>query len=81
MFCQTVRNGGRLHHWIIDTLIANPVLPAADYLYDRAICSAVRKYSFSFVEVLNEGSTLAFLSTIRLKMRRQICHFAFSYIT
>ncbi|VDK81407.1 unnamed protein product, partial [Onchocerca ochengi] len=42
MFCQTIRNGGRLHHWIIDTLIANPVLPAADYLYDRGICSADR---------------------------------------
>uniref|UniRef100_A0A1I7VP68 non-specific serine/threonine protein kinase n=1 Tax=Loa loa TaxID=7209 RepID=A0A1I7VP68_LOALO len=40
MFCQTIRSGGRLHHWIIDTLIANPVLPAADYLYDRGICSA-----------------------------------------
>ncbi|VBB25904.1 unnamed protein product [Acanthocheilonema viteae] len=40
MFCQTIRSGGRLHHWLIDTLIANPVLPAADYLYDRVICSA-----------------------------------------
>lgn len=44
MFCQTIRSGGRLHHWIIDTLIANPILPAADYLYDRVICSAVRQY-------------------------------------
>ncbi|VDM23310.1 unnamed protein product [Wuchereria bancrofti] len=42
MFCQTIRSRGRLHHWIIDTLIANPVLPAADYLYDRDICSADR---------------------------------------
>ncbi|VIO88081.1 Uncharacterized protein BM_BM7162 [Brugia malayi] len=42
MFCQAIRSRGRLHHWIIDTLIANPVLPAADYLYDRGICSADR---------------------------------------
>ncbi|CAG9537016.1 unnamed protein product [Cercopithifilaria johnstoni] len=42
MFCQTIRSGGRLHHWIIDTLIANPVLPAADYLYDRVMCSIDR---------------------------------------
>uniref|UniRef100_A0A915PPF6 non-specific serine/threonine protein kinase n=1 Tax=Setaria digitata TaxID=48799 RepID=A0A915PPF6_9BILA len=39
---QTIRSGGRLHHWIIDTLIANPVLPAADYLYDRSVCSSDR---------------------------------------
>lgn len=51
MFCQTIRSGGRLHRWIIDTLIANPTLPAADYLYDRGICSNVSTLSsYYFME-------------------------------
>lgn len=43
MFSHALRNSsGRLHQWIMDTLSANALSPAADYLYDRNVCSGVR---------------------------------------
>ncbi|VDN04109.1 unnamed protein product [Thelazia callipaeda] len=42
MFYRAIRTGGRLHHWMMEKLVANPVPPAADYLYDRNICSSDR---------------------------------------
>uniref|UniRef100_A0A915AH84 non-specific serine/threonine protein kinase n=1 Tax=Parascaris univalens TaxID=6257 RepID=A0A915AH84_PARUN len=43
MFCQAVRKrGGRMHQWMIDRMLAEPLPPAADFLYDQAVCSADR---------------------------------------
>uniref|UniRef100_A0A0R3RYI5 non-specific serine/threonine protein kinase n=1 Tax=Elaeophora elaphi TaxID=1147741 RepID=A0A0R3RYI5_9BILA len=63
MFCQTIRSGGRLHHWIIDTLIANPILPAADYLYDRDRLSLPRLRAVEHLrnKLCNICSTHAFI--------------------
>lgn len=43
MFCQALRKrGGRMHQWMIDRMLAEPLPPAADFLYDQAVCSPVR---------------------------------------
>uniref|UniRef100_A0A183V4Y9 Protein kinase domain-containing protein n=1 Tax=Toxocara canis TaxID=6265 RepID=A0A183V4Y9_TOXCA len=39
MFCQALRTrGGRMHQWLIDRMLAEPLPPAADFLYDQAVC-------------------------------------------
>uniref|UniRef100_F1KQP7 non-specific serine/threonine protein kinase n=1 Tax=Ascaris suum TaxID=6253 RepID=F1KQP7_ASCSU len=43
MFCQALRKrGGRMHQWMIDRMLAEPLPPAADFLYDQAVCSPDR---------------------------------------